>query len=163
MYSFSYLEPVCCSMSSFNCCFWPVSRFLKRQVRWSGIPISWGIFHSLLWSIFEISQYVTDLLHMYSVNVCGVNEQEQNKGASCSLFASIRTTLNRNDTGYNRGLVYGNTAASDRGPGFQDVAQESWLVEKSQKCKLGRNKFSLAYVKTWQISSGFVCSDWALV
>ena len=25
-------------------------RFLKRQVRWSGIPISWRIFHSLLWS-----------------------------------------------------------------------------------------------------------------
>ena len=29
---------------------WPACRFLKRQVRWSGIPISWRIFHSLLWS-----------------------------------------------------------------------------------------------------------------
>ena len=29
---------------------WPVFRFLKRQVRWSGSPISFGIFHSLLWS-----------------------------------------------------------------------------------------------------------------
>ena len=28
---------------------WPAYRFLRRQVRWSGIPISW-IFHSLLWS-----------------------------------------------------------------------------------------------------------------
>ena len=28
----------------------PAYRFLKRQVRWSGIPISWRIFHSLLWS-----------------------------------------------------------------------------------------------------------------
>ena len=27
-----------------------VSRFLRRQVRWSGIPISFRIFHSLLWS-----------------------------------------------------------------------------------------------------------------
>ena len=26
---------------------WPAYRFLKRQVRWSGIPISWRIFHSL--------------------------------------------------------------------------------------------------------------------
>ena len=25
---------------------WPVYRFLRRQVRWSGIPISWRIFHS---------------------------------------------------------------------------------------------------------------------
>ena len=28
---------------------WPAYRFLKRPVRWSGIPISWRIFHSLLW------------------------------------------------------------------------------------------------------------------
>ena len=29
---------------------WPAYRFLKRQVRWSGIPTSLRIFHSLLWS-----------------------------------------------------------------------------------------------------------------
>ena len=29
---------------------WPEYRFLKRQVSWSRIPISWRIFHSLLWS-----------------------------------------------------------------------------------------------------------------
>ena len=29
---------------------WPAYRFLKRQLRWSGIPISFRIFHSLLWS-----------------------------------------------------------------------------------------------------------------
>ena len=29
---------------------WPAYRFLKRQVRWSGIPISFRIFHSL-WKI----------------------------------------------------------------------------------------------------------------
>ena len=28
---------------------WPAYRFLKRQVRWSGIPISFRISHSLLW------------------------------------------------------------------------------------------------------------------
>ena len=28
---------------------WPAYRFLKRQVRWSGIPTSLRIFHSLLW------------------------------------------------------------------------------------------------------------------
>ena len=30
---------------------WPEYRFLRRQVRWSGIPISWRAFYSLLWSI----------------------------------------------------------------------------------------------------------------
>ena len=29
---------------------WPAYRFLKRQVRWSGTPISLRIFHCLLWS-----------------------------------------------------------------------------------------------------------------
>ena len=29
---------------------WPAYRFLKRQVRWSCIPIFFRIFHSLLWS-----------------------------------------------------------------------------------------------------------------
>ena len=30
--------------------FWPAYRFLKRQIRWSCIPISWTIVQSLLWS-----------------------------------------------------------------------------------------------------------------
>ena len=30
---------------------WPAYSFLRRQVRWSGIPISLRIFYSLLWSI----------------------------------------------------------------------------------------------------------------
>ena len=29
---------------------WPTYRVLKRQVRWYGIPISFRIFHSLMWS-----------------------------------------------------------------------------------------------------------------
>ena len=29
---------------------WPTDRFLRRQVIWSGILISWRIFYSLLWS-----------------------------------------------------------------------------------------------------------------
>ena len=29
---------------------WTAYRFLRRQVRWSGIPISWRSSHSLLWS-----------------------------------------------------------------------------------------------------------------
>ena len=34
---------------------WPAYRFLRRQERWSDIPISWGIFHSLLWSTWSKS------------------------------------------------------------------------------------------------------------
>ena len=33
----------------------PTYRFLKRQVRWSGISISWRISHSLLWSTLSKS------------------------------------------------------------------------------------------------------------
>ena len=43
MHSFSYLEPVFCSMSSSTVASWLAYRFLKKQVRWSGIPISFRI------------------------------------------------------------------------------------------------------------------------
>ena len=46
---FPILNPVCCSMSV-SVSSWPAPSFLRRQVRWSGIPISSRIFHSLLWS-----------------------------------------------------------------------------------------------------------------
>ena len=48
MYSFPNFEPVSCPMSSSNCFFWPAYRFLRRQVRGSGIPVSFRIFRSLL-------------------------------------------------------------------------------------------------------------------
>ena len=43
MYSFPSFEPVCCLMSgSVSSC--PAYRFLRRQVRWFGIPISLRMF-----------------------------------------------------------------------------------------------------------------------
>ena len=46
---FADLKPVCCSMFS-SVSSWLEYRFLKRQVRWSAIPISFRIFHIFLWS-----------------------------------------------------------------------------------------------------------------
>ena len=43
MYSFPNLEPVHCSMST-SVASWPIYKFLRRQVRWSGIPMSLRIF-----------------------------------------------------------------------------------------------------------------------
>ena len=43
LYSIPDLEPVGCSMSS-SVSSWPAYRFLRRQVSWPGIPISWRIF-----------------------------------------------------------------------------------------------------------------------
>ena len=55
MYSFPNSEPVCCSMPVLtvakSCSAY---RLLRRQIRWSGIPISLRIFHSLLWSTEKI-------------------------------------------------------------------------------------------------------------
>ena len=52
-------EPYCTPFSSLNqsivpfrvltVASWPSYRFLRRRVRWSGIPISLRTFHSLLW------------------------------------------------------------------------------------------------------------------
>ena len=50
MYSLSNFEPVHCSMYGSNCCSCPAYRFLRRQVRWSGTPVSLRMVHRLLWS-----------------------------------------------------------------------------------------------------------------
>ena len=44
---------------------WSAYRFLKRQVKWSGIPISFRIFHSFLWS----TQSKTDIVNKAEVDV----------------------------------------------------------------------------------------------
>ena len=41
---FPIFEPVHCSMSGLTVASWPAYRFLWRQVRWSGIPLSLRIF-----------------------------------------------------------------------------------------------------------------------
>ena len=50
MYSFPNLEPVVVPCLVLTVTSWPAYRFLRAQVRWSGTPISWRIFHSLFWS-----------------------------------------------------------------------------------------------------------------
>ena len=47
---FSYLEQSVVPYPVLTVASWPAYRFLKRQVRWSGMPISFRIFHSWLWS-----------------------------------------------------------------------------------------------------------------
>ena len=51
----------------------PAYRFLKRQVRWSGIPISFRIFHSLLWS--TQSSLVFPSLSEFSTVYCDPHSQ----------------------------------------------------------------------------------------
>ena len=50
MYSFSYWNQSVVPCPVLTVASWPAYRFLKRQARWSGIPISLRIFHNLLWS-----------------------------------------------------------------------------------------------------------------
>ena len=47
MYFFPYLEPSVVLGPVLTVAFWPSYRFLRRHVRWSGIPISWRIFQSV--------------------------------------------------------------------------------------------------------------------
>ena len=43
-HSFPNFEPPCCSCPVLTVASWPAYRFLRRQIRWSGIPISSRIF-----------------------------------------------------------------------------------------------------------------------
>ena len=53
MYSFSYLEPACCSMSSSNCCFLTCIQVSQEGGWWSGIPISFRTFQFIMIHIVE--------------------------------------------------------------------------------------------------------------
>ena len=105
--------------------------------------------HFYMFESFQLEGlFVTDLLHRCSANVCSEWTREESKELPVlSLFACFMATLHRNSIEHNWGPVYGNMAASERGPGSQEVGQQPWLVEKSQKCKRGGNNFSLLYVK----------------
>ena len=49
---------------------WPAYRFLRRQIRWPDIAISWRIFHCLLWSM----QSKTSLVAQSVKNLPAVQE-----------------------------------------------------------------------------------------
>ena len=51
MLLFPCLDPVCYSCPVLTVASWQAYRFLREQVRWYGIPISWRISHCLLWFI----------------------------------------------------------------------------------------------------------------
>ena len=65
---------------------WPAYRSgSKRQVRWSGIPISFRIFHSLLWTLFSRVQFCVTLwtvAHQAHLSM-GFSKQEYWKGLPC--------------------------------------------------------------------------------
>ena len=47
-YSFAKFEPVSCSMSRSNCCFLTCMQVIRKQVNWSGTPISLRITDTLI-------------------------------------------------------------------------------------------------------------------
>ena len=51
MYSFPNLNQSVVPRPVLTVASWLAYRFLRRQVRWSGIPIPWRIVYSLLWSV----------------------------------------------------------------------------------------------------------------
>ena len=66
---------------------WPAYRFLRRQVRWFGIPISFRIFHSLLWS--TVKGFVWSTVKGFGV----VNKAEVDIFLELSFFLMIQQML----------------------------------------------------------------------
>ena len=50
MQSFPNLNQLMFYVPVLTAAFWPAYRFVKRQLRWSGIHVSLRIFHSIVWS-----------------------------------------------------------------------------------------------------------------
>ena len=74
MYSFSYLEPVCCSMSASNCCFWTCIQVSQETGK-----VVWCSYHFKNFPEFVVIHLVKDL------NI--VNEPEID--GFCFFFSGI--------------------------------------------------------------------------
>ena len=76
------IQPWCTTFPIWNQCVapypvltvasWPAYRFLKRQVRWSGIPISFRSFHS----VADASPWLFDLYVEYIMRNSGLDEAQ---------------------------------------------------------------------------------------
>ena len=67
MYSFSCLEPSVVPCPVLTVASWPTYRLLMRQVKWSGIPISWRIFHTQIVVIHRVKGF--DVVSTVEVHV----------------------------------------------------------------------------------------------
>ena len=85
----SNFEPICCPISC-SVSPWPEYQFFRRQVRWSGNPISLGMFHSLLWSTQSILKEISP---EYSLEGLMLNLKLQYFGHLMRRTDSLEKTL----------------------------------------------------------------------
>ena len=69
---------------------WPAYRFLKRQVRWSGTPISLRIFHSLLWST-QSKSLAKSIKQKNSIEVLKKSEIELSNSLAIPLLEKLNS------------------------------------------------------------------------
>ena len=75
---------------------WPAYRFLKRQVRWSGIPVSFRIFHSLLPTVFY--QVMRLLVNCQGLWVCrSIPKKKKCKKAKWFSDKSLEIAVKRSE------------------------------------------------------------------
>ena len=85
---------------------WPAYKFLRRQVRWSGIPISFRIFHSSLWST-QSKALARSIKQKYHYHACMVvhalpphNERSQKNQGHVHLLNCDISTVYHSVLGY---------------------------------------------------------------
>ena len=86
MYYFPNFEPVHCSMSDSNCCVFICNRFLGRQVRCFGIPISLRIFQFVVINIVKFGLGVQNEVGQRLIEFC----QENTLIIASTLFQNTR-------------------------------------------------------------------------
>ena len=117
------LEPSDVPCPVLNIASWSPYRFLKRQVRWSGIPFSWRIFQ-LLWSTVK--------------GFCVVNKAEIEVFLELSCFFDDPT-----DTG---NLISGSSA-------FSKSSLNIWKLTVHKLLKPGLENFEHYFASVWDESN----------
>ena len=101
---------------------WPAYRFLNRQVRWSGIPISFRIFHSLLWKFSTVKGFGI------------VNKTEVDVFLELSCFFNDPTDVDN--------LIFGSSV-------FSKTSLNIWIFMDHILLKPGLENFEHYFTSVW--------------
>ena len=118
---------------------WPAYRFLRRQVGWSGVPISWRIFHSLLLSTRSKGSSIVneaDVFLEFSCFFCDPTDVD-NLISGSSAFS--KSSLN----------IWKFTVQVLLKPGLKDFEHYSASMWNEHNCAVVWAFFGIAFLWDW--------------
>ena len=140
--------------------YWPAYRYLRRHERCSGIPISFRIFHTLLWSTqstqihtggFPVAQLVNNLPAIWETWIQSLSWDDiLEKGKATLQYSGLENSVDC--------IVHGVTKSWTWLSDFHSHSQRLWCSQGSRsRCFSGTLLLFLWSKGCWQFNLWFLC------